>query len=780
MNYAQNNNTNDKNNKKFVKIEIKKRFNPFEQRRPALNIQKEVVSKEKQSIIDKLNNSDAAFKRALFFGDKVLANKIKSEQAEYRKALLLSRTKQNPQPTDNRIARNHPQGLRNPNPISRSRTPFIAPQLPTPSSKPPVKKDIKKTSRFNVAPKPKMEAPTNVRISSNMLGSIDSDDLNLDRKNIRSIAAMNRAREKQRRGFKAQNFVQRDVTITDNMNLKDLSAAMSVTSDEVIRRLREIDFKANTESLLSADIAEFLIKEFGHRAKVKHDILSKIKIAASENVKNDSRPPIVAVVGHVDHGKTSLLDALRKTNFASKEEGGITQSIGASQVYLGKDFVTFIDTPGHKLFANMRAKGMDITDIILIIIAADDGIKEQTIESIRHAKSTKALLIIVITKSDKGGDLDKIRRSLLDYDIVVEPMGGDVPEISVSSKTGENLKELLALIIMTGEMLELKANNTVNASGKILDSYLDKFKGPVANVIIQNGTLKKNDHFIAGPVVGKAKLMTDWKGNQLTEAKPSFIVQVSGFAETASAGDDFIVMQNQSDAREAATKRSEILRNITTEGALYSINDIWNKLIDAKEVKEMNFIIRAESFASSEALAAAIGYNDGRINRIVIYSGIGAITESDVAFAKTSDAKIIAFRVKIPPLVEKAAEQAKIIMKKYDVIYQILDDIDTEIDDMFAPKETLVEIGKAQIRKVFNKPKLIAGCIVTDGIIKRNMTGALFRNGEEIGRGRIISMKQIKDDVKESKAGQECGIFIEECNDYQVDDIIKCFEIIKK
>lgn len=790
------NNQDGSDKKKFVKIEIKKRYNfpqvqnvnksQQSEKIKLLNEQKQDFGKSNTNqdaeINKKLSQNDAEMKKALFFGDKNLVNKIRSEQLVYKRTLELNRRTSpqtsmqrnfNPNFTQNRESKPFGQRFFKP-----STTPYIPIPQPINPVKSPLK-DKKDFSKKYIAPfsGPKLKfEQSSIRFTNNMLGSIESaDDLDLD-KNARI------GHRKDRNSKSSLSLISKNIVIEGPMDIKSIASAMSVRAQEVLKKLKELGAQSRLDTVLDIEMTEFIIKEFGHKVKIKQGILDKVKTIKSNIAGSDQRAPIVAVVGHVDHGKTSLLDRLRKTNFTSKESGGITQSIGASQVYLNDKFVTFIDTPGHKLFTSMRAKGMNLTDIILIVVAGDDGVKEQTIESIKHAKSTGAFLIVVITKADKvtQAEIDKVKRSLIVQDIIVESMGGNVPDICVSSKTGQNITELLELIILSGEFIGLKADNSTTGYGKVLDSYLDKYKGPVADVIVLNGTIKKGDPFVSGNVSGKVKMITDWKGHQLTEAKPSFPVQISGFDDTVSANEDFVIMKDQNEAKEAALKRSKIGVKQEEKQTLYSFEDIWKRLIGQEEVDGIRFVIKSESDASAEALASAIAVSDSdQINRIVVSANFGPVTESDVQKAKACDARIIAFKVDVPSSVLKMANTINVKIKRYNVIYSILDDLEQEIKAMFAPKEIFTEVGKAEIRKVFMKPKPIAGCIVLNGIIKRNYLGVVMRGEKELWKGKIISIRQVKDDIKEAKTGQECGIFIENFKDYEVGDCIKCFEVIK-
>ena len=669
--------------------------------------------------------------------------------------------------------------------------PFITPFLPgkklsslvTPE---PQKKQQYRKNEYKPERSSKSKTPlgpvNNIQLGHRFIGRIDSEEdvsINLERQ--RSASSIKRAREKQ----KKINRVIRDVTIFKNVSVSSLSSSMAVSVSDVLERLKQMDILADRDTKLDVDTANLIVQEFGHNAKLKEEPLDSIRIDEGLEEDKEQRAPIVTVVGHVDHGKTSLLDALRMTQFTSKESGGITQSIGASQVFT-KDgrFITFIDTPGHQIFTEMRARGVNITDIVLVIIAGDEGIKDQTIESIQHAKASKAFIIVVFTKADKPDtNIDKIKQMLFQYDIAVESMGGDVPDIEVSSKTGHNLKALIELILFCADAMNLRASQKPKASGIILESNLDKSIGPVATLIIKNGTLKTQDSFLSGNTYGKVKAIRDWTGKILKSAGPSYPVQVMGFDETPAPGQDFIVMSEQ-EARDLSVKRKELVLSKDTFvedklNKIYTVNDILNALTGKKETHQMNFIIKADSSGSVEAIVSSIlKLKLENTECAVILKGVGAVTESDIMLAKTSDAVVVAFKVDAPSQVSKTAQSLGIEVKRYNVIYKIIDDIEDQVLDRLRPKEEEVSLGRAIVRQVFSKPKLptIAGCYVTEGILKRDAKCIVSRDGIQIYESKILSLKHMKDDRREVKTNQECGLIVENFVDYKTGDIIECFE----
>ena len=631
-------------------------------------------------------------------------------------------------------------------------------------------------SRFSLDP------ANNVQLGHRFIGKIDSEEdvsINLERQ--RSISAMKRAREKQ----KKTNRVIRDVHIFQDISVSSLSNLMAVSFGEVIQKLKELEILADKETKLDLDTANFIVQEFGHNVKVRVEPLNEIRIDQGLEEDREPRPPIVTVVGHVDHGKTSLLDALRMTQFTAKESGGITQSIGASQVFTKDNrSITFIDTPGHEIFTEMRARGVNVTDIVLVLVAADDGIKEQTIESIQHAKASKAFIIVVITKIDKpGANSEKIKQMLFQYNLAVESMGGDVPDIEVSSKTGQNLNELIDLILVCSENLNLVASSKPKASGIVLESHLDKAIGPVATIIIKSGTLKVQDSFLSGFTYGKVKAMRDWTGKLLKVATPSYPIQVMGFDETPLPGQDFIVM-NELEARDLASKRKDASQMINNKlpqekNMTYTSQEIWNALIGKKKTHMMNFIIKADTSGSVEAIVSSISKMKLEDTECcIVLKGVGAVTESDVTLSKTSEAIIIAFRVDAPAQVLKTAQSFGIEIKKYSIIYKILEDIEDQVTDRLRPREEEVSLGRAIVRQIFSKPKLptIAGCFVTEGLVKRDVKCIVLRDGIHVYESKIGSLKHMRDDKREVKFNQECGIIVENFTDYKVGDIIECFE----
>ncbi len=668
---------------------------------------------------------------------------------------------------------------------------FFSPVIEKDAKKNPLKKQkiLPYKSAIQRSSKPRaFNSVSHYTLANRLIGTVESFDMPLDIDKQRSMSSIKRSRQKISQSD--NKIVPKNIVVFSGMTIQILAKLMSITVSSIIQKMKELNYNIDKNYQLDLDTASFIVAEYGHNPKKKTDILDKINLKLKLESNEIYRAPVVTVVGHVDHGKTSLLDAIRKTQVAAKEAGGITQGIGASQVFLpdGK-FITFLDTPGHKVFTEMRARGVNLTDIVLLIIAADDGIQEQTIESIKRIKASNAFLIVVFTKVDKPNiNLDKIKNMLYHYEISVESLGGNVPDVQVSAKTGHNLEFLLEVIAAHSEILDLKASEKDHGKAIVIESYLDKHKGNIANIIVKNGIINKGDSFLCGLSHGKVRAMTDWKGQIIDKAGPSMPVQLSGFADIVNPGDELIVM-SESDSKEASHKRSAIntiAKVANIEQKTYTYMDIWKKLANIKEGSKLYFIIKADSSGSAEAIEASLSQLIiGDVSIDVIEKGVGAVSETNLISAKTGSSAnnanidIIAFKVDVPTNIAKMAQNYNVNVLKYSVIYQIFDDISAKIHNQLRPKQKLVELGRAEIRAVFTKPKIgtIAGCMVTDGTIMRGLIGALIRNGVEIYKSSILSIRHMKDDKKEVKNGQECGIMIENFADFKIGDIIICSEM---
>jgi translation initiation factor IF-2 len=613
-----------------------------------------------------------------------------------------------------------------------------------------------------------------------ILGKLDSEE---DLTSIDSHVTRDDRYKKARR--KAKDIIKpKTIAVFNGMFAKGLSESLAVSMNVLLKHARELGMEIEQSTALDADTASLLVESFGHTFVQKSHALDKMVADKGDLKDYIIKPPVVSVVGHVDHGKTSLLDRIRSTNIATHESGGITQGIGASQISVGNSFVTFVDTPGHEIFTQMRSKGVQITDIVLLIVAADSGIQEQTIESINHIKAAKSFFIVVITKCDTvSANPDKVRRMLMNYDILVETLGGDVPDIEVSAKTGHNIAELLSLIHTHAEILELKANPTLTCSGVVLESSMDKFRGNLVTVIIKNGTLRKGDYFVVGSHYGKVKAIMDYSGKIINTAIPGQAAQIIGANDLPDMGSEFVVM-NEQDAKSVVERKDEISSFASlvhsVDNKKYTHKDILQSLLNQKNsVKELNFIIKADSTGSVEAIAAGIAKVDFKnMPNAIVAKSVGVVNESDVMLAKVTSSRIVAFRVSALPQANKLATMESIDIQKYDVIYRFFQDLTDEIDNILKPKEREISIGYAEIVAIFTKPKIgnIAGCFVRQGSVKVGAKATLIRSGKHIYTSKIVSLKRTRDDKREVLANQDCGIVMENFGDFKIGDTIECFE----
>ncbi|MBY0502236.1 MAG: translation initiation factor IF-2 [Alphaproteobacteria bacterium] len=602
----------------------------------------------------------------------------------------------------------------------------------------------------------------------------------------RSLAAMKRQREKRKMAGleKPQQKVIREVIIPEVITVQELANRLAERGADVIKALMKMGVMATITQSIDADTAELIATEFGHQVKrvSESDIEIGLHIIEDDPTLMKPRPPVVTVMGHVDHGKTSLLDALRKTDVVSGEAGGITQHIGAYQVVLKSgDKITFIDTPGHAAFTEMRARGANVTDIVILVVAADDGVKDQTIEAIHHAKAANVPIIIAINKIDKpGADPEKVRNMLMQHDIFLEKVGGDILDVEVSAKQGTNLDKLEETILLQAEVLDLKANPNRPAEGVVVESKLERGRGVVSTVLIQKGTLKVGDLFVAGAEYGRVRALVDDRGNQIMEAGPSVPVEVLGFNGAPMAGDDFVVAENENHAREISEFRQRRARE--TKSALSArgtMEQMFSK-IAAGEAKELPLIVKSDVQGSMEAISSSLvklSTEEVKVN--ILHSAVGEITESDVTLAKASEALIVGFNVRTNPQAREAARRDGIEIRYYSIIYDVVDDIKAALGGLLAPTLREKYLGNAAIRNVFSITKVgkVAGCMVTEGIVKRGAKVRLLRENVVIHEGSLKTLKRFKDEVKEVREGYECGMAFENYNDIKVGDTIECFEI---
>ncbi|MGM0421521.1 MAG: translation initiation factor IF-2 [Pseudomonadota bacterium] len=606
-----------------------------------------------------------------------------------------------------------------------------------------------------------------------------------------SMAAQRRAREKERmkanKGPIEHTKQVRDVVIPEAITVQELANRMAERVGDVVKKLMELGIMATATQTLDTDTAELVTQEFGH--KVKRVSASDVEMGILGEEDSDAdlspRPPVVTIMGHVDHGKTSLLDALRQTDIAAGEAGGITQHIGAYQVTLEDgEKITFLDTPGHAAFTEMRARGADVTDIVVLVVAADDSIMPQTIEAINHAKAAKKPIIVAINKCDlPDADPEKVRTELLQHEIVVESMSGDVQAIDVSAHTKQGLKELEEAILLQSEILELKVNPNRNAIGAVVESKLEQGRGSVATVLIQKGTLKIGDIFVSGAESGRVRALINDKGKNIEQAIPGQPVEVLGLNGSPQAGDDFVVVENDSRAREIAEYRTKKRKD--TEAAKLNRSgslELFMSQVNQGEVKELPILIKGDVHGSVEAIIGAfekLTEDNEEVRANILHSGVGGITESDITLANASNALIIGFNVRANAQARELAKREGVDIRYYSVIYNAIDDVKAMLSGLLAPEMKENFIGYAEIREVFNVSKVgkVAGCMVTNGVVKRGAKVRLLRDDVVIHEGKLKTLQRFKDEVKEVREGYECGMAFDNYDDIKQGDVIECFEI---
>lgn len=576
---------------------------------------------------------------------------------------------------------------------------------------------------------------------------------------------------------------EKKIKVYETIQVSELAKLMGVKVGDLIKKSLQMGMPITANQSIDADTAAILADEFGYRvekAPIEEEILLQYTSPSPEELK--PRPPVVTVMGHVDHGKTTLLDAIRKTDIASKEAGGITQHIGAYTVKLedGRT-ITFIDTPGHEAFTSMRARGAQVTDIVILVVAADDGVMEQTKEAIEHAKAAKVPIVVAINKIDKpDANPERVKSQLAELGLVPEDWGGDTLVANISAKKRIGIEELLELVLLQAEMLELKAAYDRPARGRIIESRLDKGRGPVATIIIQEGTLKEGDIFIAGLTYGRVRAMFDSYGNKIKVATPSIPVEILGFEDLPQAGDDFIVVDEEEKARKIAEYRQRKAREAETAREVkISLEKLFEKLKEG-EIKEFNIVLKADTQGTLDALKTSLSkLSTDKVKINIIRAGIGSISESDVMLASASNAIVIGFNVKPTPNAKNVAKDERVEIKFYEVIYQLIDDIKKAMTGLLEPKLEEHITGVAEVRAIFRIPKIgiVAGCYVKEGTVHRNNKVRLIRDGVVIFTGNIASLKRFKEDVREVSAGYECGLRIENFQDIKEGDIIEAFEI---
>ena len=605
----------------------------------------------------------------------------------------------------------------------------------------------------------------------------------------RSLAALKRAREKEKRAhFAGQSQPRekqvRDVVVPEAITVQELANRMAEKGADLVKALFKLGMMVTVNQTIDQDTAELLVEEFGHNIQRVSE--SDVDIDTAEDVDPPetlkARPPVVTIMGHVDHGKTSLLDALRGTDVVRGEAGGITQHIGAYQIKTKSgDLITFLDTPGHEAFTEMRQRGANVTDIVVLVAAGDDGIMPQTIEAIRHTRAAGVPMIVAITKSDKPEyNPQKIRERLLEHEIVVEAMSGDVQDVEVSAKTGAGLDQLIEKILLQAELMELRANPDRPAEATVVEAKLDKGKGPLATVLITRGTLKVGDILVVGTQSGRVRAMLDDKGRQVKAAPPALPVEVLGIGGVPMAGDTLTVVESEARAREVAAFREERATAKRTTTAPTSVENMFSALSAKQSVIEYPIVIKADVQGSTEAIINALNrLSNDEIKVRILQSGVGAITESDVSLAQASGAPIVGFNVRPNAKARELIERQKVRLKYFDVIYHLTEDIAKEMAGIWGPERIAHVVGRAEVKDVFpaGKRDKAAGLLVVEGYIKKGINARLTRNDVIVSQTTIHSLRRFKDDVAEVRAGLECGVVLADTNDIRAGDHLEVFEV---
>jgi len=608
----------------------------------------------------------------------------------------------------------------------------------------------------------------------------------------RSVAAFRRKQERERQqrsrdggGAGGSVKVVREVLIPDAITVSELANRMAERGAEVIKALMKLGVMATINQTIDQETAQLVVEEFGHTSKLTS--AADVELNLGAGIEDDAgdrkpRPPVVTVMGHVDHGKTSLLDALRSTDVVRGEAGGITQHIGAYQVELeGAQKISFIDTPGHAAFTSMRQRGASVTDIVILVVAADDGVQPQTIEAINHAKAAEVPIIVAINKMDvQGAEPSRVKTELLAHEIVAEEMGGDTQVIEISALKKEGLDNLTEAVLLQSELLELTANPDRNAFGAVIEAQLEAGRGAVATVLIQGGTLKVGDIFVAGAEWGRVRALINERGENLTDAGPSQPVEVLGLNGAPQAGDEFAVVENEARAREIVEYRQSLIREQrAAAGARGSLDEMFMQ-IKAGEAAQVPVVIKGDVQGSVEAIVGALeNMSTDEVKVQVLHAGVGGITESDISLASVNGGLVIGFNVRAIPQARDQAKRDQVEVRYYSVIYNVVDDVRTMLEGELAPNIEENVLGQAQIREVFSVSRVgkVAGCMVTEGLIRRDSKVRLMRDNVVIHTGDLGTLRRFKDDVREVQNGYECGIALEKYNDIQVGDVVECFEV---
>ena len=624
-----------------------------------------------------------------------------------------------------------------------------------------------------------------ININAYMGGDEDEDGTV---KRGRSLASIRRAREKERlkhlESLKSNEKIVREVIIPETITVQELANRMSEKGATVVKTLMKLGMMVTITQTIDADTAELVVEELGHKVKrvAESDIEDGLDVKKEDDPADlKPRSPVVTVMGHVDHGKTSLLDALRSTDVAGGESGGITQHIGAYQVQLKSgQKVTFIDTPGHEAFTAMRARGASVTDIVILVVAANDSVMPQTIEAIHHAKAAGVPIVVAVNKIDvPGANPQKVYLDLLNHDVVVESMGGDVLAVEVSAKKRLNLEKLVEAVLLQAEVLDLKANPNRSAVGVVIEAKMEKGRGSVATVLVQKGTLHVGDIFVAGQEWGRVRSLYNDTGKKVDKALPAEPVEVIGLQGTPSAGDDFVVVENEAKAREISAYRQRKAREVLQVKSMSSAEQLFAK-IKAGEVKELPVLIKGDVQGSVEALNGILSkIANSEVKVHVLHSGVGAINESDITLARASKAIVIGFNVRANPTAREMARRDNVDIRYYSIIYDVADDMKLAVEGLLSPEIKEKMLGYAEVRQVISISKVgkVAGCMVTEGLVKRGAKVRLLRDHVVVYEGTLAQLKRFKDDVKEVKEGFECGITFENFDDVKVGDVIECYEM---
>jgi translation initiation factor IF-2 len=603
---------------------------------------------------------------------------------------------------------------------------------------------------------------------------------------MRSLASVRRARERERQRMlrQEQPKIVREVVVPETITIQELANRMAERAADVIKSLMRMGVMATINQVIDADTAELIVTEFGHRLRrvAESDVEIGLRGDADEPEMTEPRAPVVTIMGHVDHGKTSLLDALRETDVAAGEAGGITQHIGAYRVTLkGGKQITFIDTPGHQAFTAMRARGANVTDIVVLVVAADDGIMEQTVEAIRHARAAGVPVIVAINKMDRpDARPDRVRQELLQHELVVEELGGEVLDVEVSAIKKTNLDKLEEAILLQAELLDLNANPNRSAEGVVLEAKLERGRGPVATVLVQRGTLRVGDIFVAGGEWGRVRALVDERGQAQRDAAPSTPIEVLGLNGMPLAGDDFVVVESESRAREVTDFRQRRRRDdAAAAGARGTLEQMFSKIASGA-AKELPVVVKSDVQGSLEAIVGSLEkLSTDEVAVRVLHSAVGGINESDVILAKATSALIIGFNVRANPQARELAQRDGVEIRYYAIIYDLIDDVRNALSGMLSPTLREQFLGNAAIREVFNITRVgkVAGCMVTEGTVRRGARVRLLRDNVVIHDGALKTLKRFKDEVREVREGYECGMAFENYENIQIGDVIECFEV---